>query len=172
MADHNDLRMRLDSTNFYRKLKFLKNDIERSRGKIPFSIYADLLNRAEVDIRNMGISDSVGEMEVHSDNVMMSSEGKGEFSETVKFVTLDSLNLQPDFLKIDVEGYEMNVLKGALDTLRRCRPKLIIETHSSTSEKQVMNFLSREGYVLRHEHGRVVGLGWMDSIVNLFFSPS
>ena len=53
MADHNDLRMRLDATNFYRKLKFLKNEIERSRGKIPFSIFADLLNRTEEKIRTM-----------------------------------------------------------------------------------------------------------------------
>ncbi len=53
MADHNDLRMRLDSTNFYRKLKFLKNEIERSRGKIPFSIFADLLNRTEEKIRTL-----------------------------------------------------------------------------------------------------------------------
>ena len=53
MADHNDLRRRLDSTNFYRKLKFLKNEIERSRGKIPFSIYADLLNRTEEKIRTL-----------------------------------------------------------------------------------------------------------------------
>lgn len=45
--------MRLDSTNFYRRLKFLKNEIERSRGKIPFSIYADILNRAEEKIRTL-----------------------------------------------------------------------------------------------------------------------
>lgn len=53
MADHNDLRMRLDSTNQYRKLKVLKGEIERSKGKIPFSIYADLLNRAEEKIRTL-----------------------------------------------------------------------------------------------------------------------
>lgn len=53
MADHNDLRMRLDSTNYYRKLKFLKNEIERSRGKIPFSIFAEILNRAEEKIRTL-----------------------------------------------------------------------------------------------------------------------
>lgn len=53
MADHNDLRMRLDSTNQYRKLKFLKNEIERSRGKIPFSIFAEILNRVEEKIRTL-----------------------------------------------------------------------------------------------------------------------
>ncbi len=53
MADHNDLRIRLDSTNQYRRLKALKNEIERSRGKIPFSIFAEILNRTEEKIRTL-----------------------------------------------------------------------------------------------------------------------
>jgi FkbM family methyltransferase len=51
----------------------------------------------------------------------------------VKMVTLDSYaklnNLYPTMLKIDVEGYEVEVLKGAQTLLQRT-PKLAIEIHS------------------------------------------
>lgn len=34
-----------------------------------------------------------------------------------------------DFIKLDVEGAELEVLKGGLATIRRYRPKLLIENH-------------------------------------------
>jgi len=34
---------------------------------------------------------------------------------------------QPDFIKIDVEGMEIQVLSGLRDTIRRCRPALLVE---------------------------------------------
>lgn len=42
--------------------------------------------------------------------------------------SLDSFNLeQVDFMKIDCEGYEVQVLAGARATLERCRPCVIVE---------------------------------------------
>lgn len=41
---------------------------------------------------------------------------------------LDSLNLNNvDYIKIDCEGYEYRVLQGAEQTIRRCRPIVVIE---------------------------------------------
>ena len=42
-------------------------------------------------------------------------------------MTIDSLNLNPDLIQLDVEGFEENALKGAFDTIMRARPIIIIE---------------------------------------------
>jgi hypothetical protein len=40
---------------------------------------------------------------------------------------LDSLNLAPDFLKIDVEGMEWHVLMGGQRTIQQHKPVIIFE---------------------------------------------
>jgi FkbM family methyltransferase len=45
--------------------------------------------------------------------------------------TLDAYGLERlDWLKVDVEGWEVEVLKGAAETLKRCKPTLIVEVHT------------------------------------------
>lgn len=49
---------------------------------------------------------------------------------TVQTGRLDSFipaNLKIDLIKIDVEGAEFHVMKGAVETLRRCRPIVVFE---------------------------------------------
>lgn len=62
----------------------------------------------------------------------MSNEGlrqcNGGGNEFVDLCTIDSLNLeQLDFLKIEVNGMELDALAGAERTIARCRPKILIE---------------------------------------------
>lgn len=46
----------------------------------------------------------------------------------IDLVSLDSLGLQRiDFIKIDVEGMEEQVLRGAAQSIRRCRPLIFME---------------------------------------------
>jgi FkbM family methyltransferase len=60
-----------------------------------------------------------------------------------------------DFIKIDVEGHELSVLRGAAWLLRRCRPWLVIESWT-TKRDQVVEYLTGLGYRivdLRHRLG-------------------
>ena len=59
-------------------------------------------------------------------------------------------------IKIDVEGYEMDVLKGAKKVLESCQ-YVMIELNSNTgkygsSNQECMNFLESMGYKLLLEH--------------------
>jgi len=62
----------------------------------------------------------------------------------VPVVPLDSLRLSPTFVKIDVEGGELAVLTGLTETLKRCRPLLLVER--SSSYRQIAKFLNSLGY--------------------------
>jgi FkbM family methyltransferase len=48
----------------------------------------------------------------------------------VRCITIDSLDLMPDVIKIDVEGAEAAVLDGAWSTIRRSLPVMFIEVHA------------------------------------------
>ena len=56
--------------------------------------------------------------------------------------TLDEFNLSPTFIKIDVQGFEYEVLEGARKTIEKHRPVLLIETPS----EKVTNLLESLGY--------------------------
>ena len=53
---------------------------------------------------------------------------------------------EPHVMKIDVEGAEVMVLRGALGVIRRSRPHLFIEVHSSPLREECRQLLEAEGY--------------------------
>jgi FkbM family methyltransferase len=55
----------------------------------------------------------------------------------------------PNVMKIDVEGVELDVLKGATDTLRTWRPSVLLEAHSAVLEDLCARELSGLGYHVR-----------------------
>lgn len=46
----------------------------------------------------------------------------------IQVSTLDSFNLNPDFIKVDIEGYELKFLQGAIQTILKHQPIIAIET--------------------------------------------
>jgi FkbM family methyltransferase len=112
---------------------------------------------SRVTVLNLALGDSNGTVSFHeADNASMGSlalEGyKGQRGRViqVKCRTLDSvveeLRLEPDFLKIDVEGFEHVVLKGASEVLTRFRPRIILEANPGDSTAAMTQLLLRHGY--------------------------
>ena len=66
----------------------------------------------------------------------------------VEIVTLDHYfcDTPPDFIKIDVEGFEYSVLRGAKVLSQKHHPALMVEVQADRSE--IWNFLSDANYVL------------------------
>ena len=85
-------------------------------------------------------------------------------------IVLDGLTLiEPNIIKIDIEGFELEVLKGAKRVLSEKSIRLIIETHSSALRKQVDEFLSELNYYPKFVGRTVKGEGWKDEITNVFY---
>ena len=64
----------------------------------------------------------------------------------VPMITLDSVKLtHVDFIKIDVEGMELDVLRGAAKLLKKHCPMMLIE-HIKTDSKALIDMLTSFGY--------------------------
>lgn len=84
--------------------------------------------------------------------------GTGKIAEegelTVRTVRLDDVAgedglPEPDFIKIDVEGGEMNVLEGARGLLDRARPRLLVGIHGPEMRERCTALLDELGYEWR-----------------------
>ena len=133
------------------------------------NIALNKVDKSNLILYPVALGDSNKILEIAYDSNMMNSRGKGKKQRT-KVRTLDSYGLKPSILKIDVEGFEMEVLKGASRTIRRYNPKVIIEVHSSELKKEVTGFLQELGYFVVHEGRSMKTLkSGMDNVQNLFF---
>ena len=83
---------------------------------------------------NLGLSDKAGTLNWLEDDLFPGNAGLLEKDGTpVPVITLDELITKEklprvDFIKIDVEGMELEVLKGATETLKQHRPLIAFET--------------------------------------------
>jgi len=88
-------------------------------------------------------------------------ENKNIDRHPVKLVTIDSLQLEKlDFIKLDVEGYEINVIKGAINTIKKCNPVITMEIWENFNGKyslqhatDTFKLLLDNGYTIHHIEG-------------------
>jgi FkbM family methyltransferase len=52
-------------------------------------------------------------------------------------------------IKIDVEGGELGVLHGAVETLKRCKPHIFVEAQEEAERDEIVSFLGELGYTVR-----------------------
>jgi FkbM family methyltransferase len=94
------------------------------------------------------------------------TEGEGiDFPVAIK--TLDQFGLEDvGFIKIDVEGFEFATLKGAQETLRRCRPNLLVEIDTKQQSREAFNttfeWLESMGYEGHYLEGGKLHAGGAD----------
>lgn len=107
-----------------------------------------------------------------------SSLDGGRFEEgqpiDVEVTTVDAAvaehELRPSFVKVDVEGAEVDVVRGMSETVAKFRPTLLVEVSDETAP-EVQQLLG--GYQpFRLVRGRLVaGLDGCTGLFNAFFSP-
>ncbi|MFH1311166.1 MAG: FkbM family methyltransferase [Nanoarchaeota archaeon] len=112
----------------------------------------------KIKVLNVGCSDKNGNKALyfvpHNEGLTSLEKKEGTKKEIIKVKKLDNicnnLHLNPnqiDIIKIDVEGFELNVLKGALNILKKGAPLLIVEITDKRKEKPIKEFLNKLGFI-------------------------
>ena len=143
----------------------------------PVDFFFDVLNKNialnhfhNIQTFHYGLSDKDTQMPIYREEKgaeaneglasIFQSERRTQFLQNIDLRTLDgvapSFNLKRiDFMKIDVEGAEMMVLKGAQKTIQHYKPLIMMEVSKNNYDAagytidDVLNFFSALGYSLR-----------------------
>jgi FkbM family methyltransferase len=81
---------------------------------------------------------------------------KSPHGHVVRSMTVDELNLpRVDAIKIDVQGSDLAAMRGARETIKRCRPIIVFELESYITEKwfqekasDYLDFVADIGYTV------------------------
>lgn len=152
-----------------------------------------LRNMRNVTVVPMGLSDAPGEAALH---VPVKAKGSVRFgishlgreeraphvNDTITLTTLDllaqELNLpRLDFLKCDVEGWEIRMLKGGMKTIARFRPALMLElvaaslARASNAPDEAWQLLAPLGYRAEFLQDGTLAAGYSRPADYLFIPP-
>jgi FkbM family methyltransferase len=144
-----------------------------------------LFSFQNVKLENMGLSSQTGRMELHipasssgtSPGATLNAlAGNSDFlRHEVQVTTLDAYfqakGIRPALIKIDVEGHELEVLKGGRALLQTCRPRILMECENrhlnGGDVRNVFAFLLDLGYSGRFIHkGKLRPLAEFDAAVH------
>ena len=135
----------------------------------------------KVPIRNKNYDKSnyeeyfqMGRATIHEQNVM----GDIETFE-IKSKKLDNFTFSNriSFIKIDVEGHEMSVIKGAENTIKQYKPTLLVEIEEKHSKQKVLdsinyiNSLGYESFFYDNELKSTNSLNNLNMYNNFIFKP-
>jgi FkbM family methyltransferase len=134
--------------------------------------------QARVQVHDLGLSDHDGYASIISPDATNSGcnyidSGRGDIRITTLDHFVESNRISRiDLIKVDVEGSECALLEGARETMRRFRPRIVIEVNASTlrrSGKEPIDLLEQlraAGYSLyvSDRWGRLNGLNRVPGI--------
>ena len=86
---------------------------------------------------------------------------------SIPVITVDSLNLSPRVVKMDLQGLELAALQGMAQTLARAHPVLMIEI--GERHEDIVQLLAGHGYVRYHWDGKQLQAGVRDDTLNAIF---
>jgi FkbM family methyltransferase len=90
-------------------------------------------------------------------------------SERVTLLRLDELHLDPDVIKIDVQGTEADVIRGGLETIQRARPAIIAEALEENDD--ALELLRPMGYDIYSLKDGKIERGADPAATNQFLLP-
>ena len=113
------------------------------------------VDMSNVELFECALGDEAGDITLsyaqsgNSGTSAIDNNNDGEYKASV--CTLDSFQFDCiDYMKIDVEGYELQVLKGAADTIQRNRPVINVEIKKTCerfgySQEDILTYLRKLG---------------------------
>lgn len=133
-----------------------------------------LFNWGNLTIEHLALSDAAGTVTLYIPTnktskgsspgatiVERNDQSNFDATQSVSTDTLDSYcsrhNIKPDFLKVDVEGNELNIFQGGIHTLKECKPKILVEIEARHVGQervlQTFKFMESIGYKGYFLHG-------------------
>lgn len=159
--------------------------------------WASLLPTAQIQTENVALGPQPGTVEMHikkndghnrvANDGYTTPSGKavkvntGYQRVSVPLVTLDSYNFSNvDIIKIDVEGFELEVLKGATQTIETNRPIVQVECVETqprafgTTIQDLFDYFNSRNYVITTADGVVRGPQWcyVKKMMDRFMIPA
>ncbi len=109
---------------------------------VPLNVKYLMRNIPEVEVYEFCANDKTEQlhMQTHYENTGRSNVDRGG-ELRVQGIPLDNIIKNCDFLKIDVEGYELKVLEGAKELIRQ-RPYVLIETNNIDLVQEYFHYYS------------------------------
>lgn len=137
---------------------FAFEPIPRLNQVIKESIEYNKDKKVKLIAKAVGDAPSVVKM-FDNNNSSIVSEGGQEAVLEIEVITLDSELTELkriDFIKIDVEGYELNVLNGAKKIIEKHRPAILVEVHPvylanyNQHHTDVISFFEKNNYKITY----------------------
>ncbi len=123
---------------FHRNVEYIQRHIE--------------LNKFHnIDVLEVAVSNKSGKGFFEAGGSIATGHLSEQGSIEVRTITLDEYILEgtapkPDVIKVDVEGAEHEVFKGAQELIQKWRPLIFLDTHGREAHEGTVNLLSRYGY--------------------------